>query len=122
MVTKKQIAEAVAKFITNDLVQGIDDKQLKFVLCLTKQSLLENPDVLDMFMDNPMIESVIYEEEGMYEVKDFVSMLKKVLDEYSSYPISVPKVPLLLSHEKIIRINSADIDKIVSYLHDTESV
>lgn len=120
MVSKKQIADAVAKFITNDLVQGIDDKQLKFVLCLTKQSLMDNPDVLDTFINNPMIESVFYEEDGMYDIKDFVTMVKKVLDEYNSYPISVPKVPLLLSHDKYIRINSSDIDKIVSYLHEEE--
>lgn len=122
MVSKKQMAEAIAKFINNDLIQGIEDKQLKFVLCLTKQSLMDNPDVIDRFLDNPMIVSVIYEEDGMYDIKDFVTMIKKVLDEYSSYPISVPKVPLLLSHEKNIRINSADIDKIVSYLHEEETI
>ena len=38
MVSKKNIADAISKFIGNDLIQGIEDEQLKFVLCITKQS------------------------------------------------------------------------------------
>lgn len=119
MVSKKNIADAISKFIGNDLIQGIEDEQLKFVLCITKQSLIENSNTLDNFIENPMIETIIREENGMYDIKNFTVMLKKVLDSCGSYPIAIPKVPILLSHEKIIRINSTDIDKIVSYLNTT---
>lgn len=49
MVSKKNIAEAISRFIANDLVQGIDDNQLCFVLCIIKQSISENADILDSF-------------------------------------------------------------------------
>lgn len=120
MVSKKNIAEAISKFIANDLVQGIDDNQLCFVLCIIKQSISENADILDSFFDNPMIESVIHEENGMYDIKDFTSMLKKVINEYGAYSVTIPKVPLLLPNEKIIKINSSDIDKIVNYLNEED--
>lgn len=118
MVSKKNIAEAISRFIANDLVQGIDDNQLCFVLCIIKQSISENADILDSFFDNPMIESVIHEENGMYDIKDFTSMLKKVINEYGAYSVTIPRVPLLLPNEKIIKINSSDIDKIVNYLNE----
>lgn len=120
MVSKKNIAEAVAKFISNDLAQGADDRQMKLVLCLAKETLIDNCDILDEFFENPLIRTVIHEEDGLYDIKDFTAMLKKVLDDYGSYPVAVPKVPLLLSHEKTIRINSSDIEKIVGYMHDEE--
>lgn len=122
MVSKKEIADAVAKFINKDLVHSIDDKQLKFVLHLIRQTLRENPDSLDSFMESPMIEAVIYEENGMYELNGFITMLKKILNEYESYPIAIPKVPLLLPHEKVIRITAEDIDKILNYLYEEEVV
>lgn len=121
MFSKKNIAEAIIRFI-NDLIQGIDDSQMKFVLCITKQNLSENPDVLDEFIENPLIESVIHEENELYDIKDFASMLKKIIEEYGSYPIIVPKIPLLLPHERVIRINSSDIDKIFGYLRENDDV
>lgn len=116
MVDKKSIANAVAKFISEDLINDIDDIQTKFTLCLAKQNLIENPNVIKDFLENPLISTVIYNDDEMYELKDFSQMLKKVLDEYGSYPIAIPKIPLLMSDKKIIRINSSDIDKIVSYI------
>lgn len=119
MVTKKSLANALAKFISNDLTQGIDDRQMKLVLCMVKENLLENPNMLDAFLSNPMIKTVIQEEDGCYDISGFVAMLKKVLEEYGSYPISIPKVPLLLPHEKLMRINLSDIEKITDYLADS---
>lgn len=121
MFSKKNIAEAIARFI-NDLIQGIDDSQMKFVLCITKQNLSENPDMLDDFIKNPMIESIIHEENELYDIKDFASMLKRIIEEYGSYPIVVPKIPLLLPRERLIRINYSDIDKILGYLRENEEM
>lgn len=75
---------------------------------------------LTVFFDNPMIESVIHEENGMYDIKDFTSMLKKVINEYGAYSVTIPRVPLLLPNEKIIKINSSDIDKIINYLNEED--
>lgn len=116
MVDKKSIANAIAKFISEDLIKDVDDIQTKFTLCLAKQSLIENPNVIKEFLENPLISTVIYNDDEMYDLKDFSQMLKKVLDEYGSYPIAIPKIPLLISDKKIIRINSCDIDKILSYM------
>lgn len=116
MVDKKSIANAIAKFISEDLIKDVDDIQTKFTLCLAKQSLIENPNVIKEFLENPLISTVIYNDAEMYDLKDFSQMLKKVLDEYGSYPIAIPKIPLLISDKKIIRINSCDIDKILSYM------
>lgn len=120
MVSRKVIVNAISKFITTDLIQGIDDMQVKFALSLVKQNLMDNPSVIDSIFENPFISSVVHEENGMYDIDDFVIMLKKVLSEYDSYPITVPKIPLVLPTEKTIRIEISDIDKIMSYIN-TES-
>lgn len=116
MVDKKAIANAIAKFISEDLIKDIDDIQAKFTLCLAKQSLIDNPNVIKEFLENPLISTVIYNEDELYDLKDFSQMLKKVLDEYDSYPITIPKIPLFTSDKKVIKINSADIDKILGYM------
>ena len=117
MFTKKQIADALIKFINNDLMNDIDDKHLKFSLSMSKRALKENPSVLDNFMDSPLVSSVIRETDGMYDVDMFAKTLKNVLNEYDSYSITVPKVPMFAPKDCVIKITASDVDKITSYLN-----
>lgn len=117
MISKKIISNAVAKFIENDLINGIDDVQVNFALCLIKESLLDNPNMVTTFFENPLVTSVITEENGQYDIKELSIILKKILSEYGSYPITLPKIPLVLPCEKTIRIESCDIDKIMNYIN-----
>lgn len=117
MLSKKIISNAVAKFIENDLINDIDDVQVKFALCLIKESLLDNPNMLITFFENPLVTSVVTEDNGQYDIKELSIILKKILSEYNSYPIPIPKIPLVLPSEKTIRIESCDIDKIMNYIN-----
>lgn len=117
MHTKKDIAEALIKFINNDLMGDIEDKHLKFSLCMAKKALRENPDILDEFLDSPIVSSVIKESDGGYEVEAFAKTLKNVLSEYDSYAIMIPKIPMFAPKDSIIKITAEDVDKLVSYMN-----
>ena len=116
MYSKKELADAIVKFISNDLMSDIDDRHLKFSLCMAKKALHENPDLLDGFLDSPIVSSVIKEQEGMYDVDLFAKTMKNVLSEYDSYSIMIPKIPMFSPKDNILKITSADVDKILSYL------
>ena len=122
MHTKKEIAEALIKFINNDLMGDIEDKHLKFSLCMAKKSLRENPDLLDHFLESPMVASVVREQDGMYELETFAKTLKNVLNDYDSYSITIPKIPMFAPKESVIKITAEDVDKIISYMGDSVSV
>lgn len=116
MYSKKEIADAVAKFITNDLMNDIDDKHLKFTLCMAKKALKENPELLDGFLHSPIVGSVIKQEEEMYDIDSFARTMKNVLSEYDSYSIQIPKIPMFAPKDNVLKITASDVDKIVSYL------
>ena len=120
MVTKKKLVESLVKYISNDLLPEIEDKHLKLVLNITKYGLLENPCIIDNFIGNSVISAILKEDEEEYDVEQFISIFKKVLDECESYPIIIPKVPLLMADDKVIRITSNDLDRIIYYLQETE--
>ena len=122
MHTKKEIAEALIKFINNDLMGDIEDKHLKFSLCMAKKSLRENPDLLDHFLESPMVASVVKEQDGMYDLETFAKTLKNVLNDYDSYSITIPKIPMFAPKESVIKITAEDVDKIISYMGDSVSV
>lgn len=116
MYTKKQIADALAKFIHNDIINDIDDRHLKFSLTMAKKALRENPDLLDNFLASPIVSSVVKEQDGMYDVDVFAKTLKSVLNEYESYPVIIPKIPVFAPKDSVLKITCADVDKIISYL------
>ena len=115
MYTKKQIADALAKFIQMDLVESGIDSHSRFSLCMAKKALRENPDLLDHFFDSPIVASVIKEEGDMYDLDVLIKTIKGVFAD-DSYSITLPKIPMFAPKDCIIKIDSADIDKIVSYI------
>lgn len=117
MYTKKEIADSLVKFISNDLMADISDSHLKFVLCMAKKSLHDNPDILDAFMSNPLVSSVVTEENDCYDIDVLAKILKNVLNEYESYTIHIPSVPMFAPKAGSIRITAEDVDKLLVYMH-----
>lgn len=115
MYTKKQIADGLAKFIQNDLIDSGIDSHSRFSLCMAKKALRENPDLLDHFFDSPIVASVVKTEGDEYDLDILVKTIKGVLTD-DSYSIILPKIPMFAPKDCIIKINAADIDKIISYI------
>lgn len=116
MITKEQLINGVVKFITADLIPQVGDRNTKFVLAIAKDSLKQDPDLADEFLHSPMVSTLIKEEDGMYDISQFSSILKNVLSEYQSFPVTIPKIPLFSPVEKILKITAEDVDKLMKYI------
>lgn len=115
MYTKRQIADALGKFIQTDLIDSGIDAHSRFSLCMAKKALRENPDLLDHFFDSPIVASVVKEEGDMYDLDILIKTIKGVFAD-EAYSIVLPKIPMFAPKDCIIKINAADIDKIISYI------
>ena len=113
-VSKKQIADGVSTFIDNCLIPSADG-QTKLVLTMVKDGIRKG-DALDSFLDNPMIETVITEDNNMYDVSRFIQVMKDVYEDCDYYPITIPSVPLISPQERIVKITEAHFDKLVHYI------
>ena len=120
MYTKKEIADSIVKFITNDLMADIDDKHLKFTLCMAKKSLHENPALIDAFFESPLVSSVVKSDGEEYDIDSLARTMKNVLSGYDSYSIMIPGIPMFAPKDNIVKISASDVDKILAYLPQTE--
>jgi hypothetical protein len=116
MITKDQLVNGVAKFIATELIPQVGDRNTKFVLAMAKDSLKENGDLAEDFLHSPMVSSLIKEEDGEYDVSHLFSILKSVLTEYNSFPVTIPKIPLFSPTEKVLKITAEDVDKLMKYI------
>lgn len=117
MVTKKEIADCIYKFITNDLMNEIGNRHTRFALCMAKKALHDNPDIIDSFFESPLVASVVKKDGDSYNVEALAKIMKNIFAEYESYSITIPKIPIFSPHESVIEITSEDLDKMLSYLH-----
>ena len=115
-ISKDQLINGVIKFIGTDLIPQVGDRNTKFVLAMAKDSLKQDPDIADAFLHSPMVSSLIKEEDGMFDIAKFSTILKSVLSEYQSFPVTVPKIPLFSPVEKVLKITAEDVDKLMSYI------
>lgn len=114
-VTKKQIIDGVAMFIENCLIPSVSDGQIILVLCMVKANLKKNSILVDSFLDNTMVSSVITESEGMYDISTFVKVMKDILED-NDFPIIIPSVPLISPQKSVMHLTEAQFDKLVSYI------
>lgn len=121
-VTKRQLSNALVKFIGEDLIPQVGDRNMKFVLAMAKDSLHENPDLIDDFLKSPMISAVVHEDDDGYDLSHFSIILKKVLTEYQSFPVTIPKIPLFSPSEKVLKITADDVDKLMKYIAPSDSM
>lgn len=114
-VTKKQIADGVSSFIDNCLMPSASDGQMKLVLNMARDSIRKG-DALDTFLNNPMIENVITEENDRYDVTRFVQVMKEVFEDSDYFPITIPSIPVISPQERILKITEPHFDKLVHYI------
>ena len=120
MISKKRLVNGIIKFIELDLIPQIGDRNTKFVLAMAKDSLKENNDLADAFLESPMVSTLVTEEDGEYDLGHLSTILKSVLSEYQSFPVTIPKIPLFSPTEKILKITAEDVDKLMSYIVQPE--
>lgn len=120
VVSKEKLINGIAKFIESDLIPQIGDRNTKFVLAMAKDSLKEDEDILNIFFESPMVSSLVAKQDGMYDITHLFAILKNVLAEYQSFPITIPKIPLFSPTEKILKITAEEVNNLMQYIQSEE--
>lgn len=120
MATKKQIADGTAGFIETRLLPRTDGKRPRLALRMAEEALRNTPDTADAFLENPLVASVMKEEDGDYDVESLADVLKGALGDGGLCPVSVPGVPLLAPEGAVVHISSEDIGCLLSLVQGGE--
>ena len=112
-VTKQQIINGIVSFIESEVIPQVDDRSTKIIASVAIKSIQANTRLQDMVFANPVIKAFLVENESeTYEIDELFRVLTESIDQYGSFPIEIPPIPLISPSVKTLSFDESDIAEI----------
>ena len=111
-VSKSQIVHGVTGYIQDEILPKMgDEKAIQIIASIAVNAALTNEKAVDAVMENSMIRALL-EEDGSrtYELSGIADAMRAAIEQYGSFPVRVPAIPLISPHEIVLRLGAGDVD------------
>lgn len=116
MVTKKKLLTAIIKFVKNEVIPHISEKPLKMVLSAALYAIDSKPDIIDPFLNNPIVAAILQGDDGEYDTTLIFGVLDSLVTEYGGIPVTIPQIKFITSTETTLTFYSGDVEKLKWYV------
>lgn len=113
-VSRTQIVKGVSDYVQSDILPKMaDDRAIQIVLSIAVNAVMANNKLVDSIFDNSIVRSMLDDDGGgTYDITGVADAMKKAVDQYGSFPVNIPAIPLVSPHEITLRLDANDIDSI----------
>ena len=110
-VTKSQIVNGITSYIQQEILPKMEnDQALKILFSVAVNAIKANGKLIDKWLSNDIIRALIEDDgSGYYDIERLMSLIKSSVEEYGSFPVSIPPIPLISPREITLKLNSSDI-------------
>lgn len=120
MVTKKELLTGVVRFVKGEVIPTVSDKSLKMVLSAALYAIDAKPHIIDPFLSNPVIATILHGEDGKYDTDVVFGILSNLVKEYGGIPITIPPIRFVTSTENTLTFREADVDRLKQYVENVK--
>lgn len=113
-VSKSQIVHGITEYIQGEIVPKLgDDKAMQIIMTIGVNAAMANNKMVDAALENEFVRALLDDDgNGMYEIGGIAEAMRKAIDQYGSFPVRIPAIPLISPHEIVMKLNAADVDAI----------
>ena len=110
-VNKNQIINGIVAYIQQEIMPRMDDdRALKILFSVGVNAVKANDKLIDKWMGNDIIRTLIDDDgSGSYDIERLLDWIKMSVEEYGSFPVIVPPIPLISPREITLRLGPSDI-------------
>ena len=110
-VNKNQIINGIVAYIQQEIMPRMDDdRALKILFSVGVNAVKANDKLIDKWMGNDIIRALIDDDgSGSYNIERLLDWIKMSVEEYGSFPVIVPPIPLISPREITLRLGPSDI-------------
>lgn len=111
-VSREQIIRGIADYAQNDILPKMgNDRAVQIMATVAISAAAANPRVADAVFESEIMRSMLGDDgTGMYELAGIVEAMRAAIEQYGSFPVRIPAIPLVSPREIVLNLNGADID------------
>lgn len=111
-VSKNQIVHGITEYIQNEILPKMgDDKAVQIMLSIAINAAMVNNRLVNVVLDNEIVRALLEDDgSGTYEISGFIDAMRTAIEQYGSFPVRVPAIPLLSPHEITLKLDVSDVD------------
>lgn len=111
-VSKNQIVHGITEYMQNEILPKMgDDKAVQIMLSIAINAAMVNNRLVNVVLDNEIVRALLEDDgSGTYEISGFIDAMRTAIEQYGSFPVRVPAIPLLSPHEITLKLDVSDVD------------
>lgn len=114
MVSKEQIKKGLLKFMEEEMIPVIEDKNLQIITALAVGIMQSKDSVLDSILQNKMV-TIFFpynDKEKTWDIENGMKSLKETLNKYGALSVTIPAIPFIAPEEKQLKFSVKDIERL----------
>lgn len=115
-ITRQQMLNGAARYIRGEVIPHIPDKGVKVVMDVLAGMVEMSPQVVNKYLDAPLVAAVLQEQDGFYDLDMIEAALTKAMESYGGLELTVPAIPLISPQHKSMTFTANDIRALKRYM------
>ena len=113
-VSKVQIVRGLTDYIQSEILPKMgDDRAIQIIASIAVNAALSNNKLIDAILSNDIVRAMLQDDgSGTYEVGGVVDSMREAVEQYGSFPLRVPAIPLISPHEITLMLSAGDVEEI----------
>lgn len=111
-VTKSQIVHGVTDYIQSDILPNLTNgRGLQIIVSIGANAIAANHKLVDVLFDNQMLRALLDDDgNGTYDISGLAEAMSKSIEQYGSFPVNIPAIPLISPTEITLKLSADDVD------------
>ena len=120
-VSRNQIIKGVADYIKNDLIPTMqNDRAVQIIFTIAVNAAMANSKLTDTIFDNEIVRAMLDDDgSGTYEISGIVDSMQAAIQQYGSFPVQIPAIPLVSPREITVKLTADDVSAMRRKIEET---
>ena len=121
-VSQNQIIKGVADYIKNDLIPTMqNDRAVQIIFTIAINAAMANSKLTDTIFDNEIVRAMLDDDgSGTYEISGIVDSMQAAIQQYGSFPVQIPAIPLVSPREITVKLTADDVSTMRRKIEEME--
>ena len=110
-VTKSQIVHGVTEYIQSHILpQMVNGRAMQIIVSIGANAIAANHKLVDAVFDNQIVRALLDDDgSGTYDLDGLADAMTKSIQQYGSFPVQVPAIPLISPEGFTLSLSADDV-------------